>query len=443
MEGLVDSIIAERKQQGDAADNTDLLGRMLEGRDPSTREGLDEENIRNQCITFLIAGHETTSGLLSFAIYFLLKNPDVLRRARAEVDEVFGGTRAPTFSQIHRLTYVTQVLNEALRLWPTAPGFNRYAREDTVIRGRYRLPAGTSTMVMLPALHRDQSVWGSDADEYNPDHVAPDKLSALPPNAYKPFGTGQRACIGRQFAIQEAILVLGLLLQRFDFIDTFDYELKIKTTLTIKPDEMLIQVIPRPDRRLDAPAIRLAAPPTAAEELAPIIPAADRHNTPLLVLFGSDLGTAEGIATRLAHEGTERGYSVVLGALDDHVGELPADGASILVSSSYNGLPPANAKQFCRWLGDPPADQRPTGAAYTVFGCGNTEWALPIRRCQSCSTPSSRSSGLAAFIRAARATYGPTSTRRTAPGTTPCGPISPRHLIFRGARRSLPPRSRG
>ena len=88
---------------------------------------------------------------------------------------MFGGTRAPTFSQIHRLTYVTQVLNEALRLWPTAPGFNRYAREDTVIGGRYRLSAGTSAMVMLPALHRDHSVWGSDADEYNPDHVAPDR----------------------------------------------------------------------------------------------------------------------------------------------------------------------------------------------------------------------------------------------------------------------------
>ena len=115
---------------------------------------------------------------------------------------------------------MTQVLNEALRLWPTAPGFNRYAREDTVIGGRYRLPAGTSVMVMVPALHRDQSVWGPDAEEYNPDHVAPDKLSALPPNAYKPFGTGQRACIGRPFAMQEAILVLGLLLQRFDFIDT-------------------------------------------------------------------------------------------------------------------------------------------------------------------------------------------------------------------------------
>ena len=235
MEGLVDGLLRERREQGDAADNSDLLGRMLEGRDPHTGVGLDDENIRNQCITFLVAGHETTSGLLSFAIYFLLKNPDVVRRARAEVDEVLGGTLAPTYEQIHRLTYVTQVLNEALRLWPTAPGFNRVAREDTVIGEKYRLPTGTSVMVMSAALHRDQSVWGPDAAEYNPDHVAPDKISALPPNAYKPFGTGQRACIGRAFAMQEAILVLALLLQRFDFVDAFDYELKIKSTLTINP----------------------------------------------------------------------------------------------------------------------------------------------------------------------------------------------------------------
>ena len=139
MEGLVDGILRERREQGDAADNSDLLGRMLEGRDPHTGVGLDDENIRNQCITFLVAGHETTSGLLSFAIYFLLKNPDVVRRARAEVDEVLGGTLAPTYEQIHRLTYVTQVLNEALRLWPTAPGFNRVrARRH---RDRREIPA--------------------------------------------------------------------------------------------------------------------------------------------------------------------------------------------------------------------------------------------------------------------------------------------------------------
>ena len=162
--------------------------------------------------------------------------------------------------------------------------------------------------------------------------------------------------------------------------------------------------------------------------MAPTLVPADRHNTPLRVLYGSDLGTAEGIATRLAQEGTERGYSVVLGALDDHVGDLPQRRASILVSSSYNGLPPANAKQFCHWLNDPRADQRPTGAPYTVFGCGNTEWAATYQAVPILLDTKLENSGPGAFIRAARATYGPTSTRRTAPGTTLCGPISPRHF---------------
>ena len=124
MNDLVDRIIAERRAEGDAGDTTDLLGRMLTGVDKDG-ETLPDENIRAQCITFLIAGHETTSGLLSFAVYYLMKNPDVLARARAEVDEVFGATAAPTFDQVHRLRYVRQILDETLRLWPTAPGFNR------------------------------------------------------------------------------------------------------------------------------------------------------------------------------------------------------------------------------------------------------------------------------------------------------------------------------
>ena len=96
MNDLVDRLIAERRAQGDAADTTDLLGRMLTGVDKQTGEGLPDHNIRAQCITFLVAGHETTSGLLSFATYYLLKNPEVLARARAEVDQVLGGSAAPT-----------------------------------------------------------------------------------------------------------------------------------------------------------------------------------------------------------------------------------------------------------------------------------------------------------------------------------------------------------
>ncbi|GAA0900078.1 bifunctional cytochrome P450/NADPH--P450 reductase [Pseudonocardia zijingensis] len=374
MDGLVGKLVEERRAQGDAADNSDLLGRMVTGVDKQTGEQLPDDNIRAQCVTFLIAGHETTSGLLSFAIYYLLKNPEVMARARAEVDEVFGSTATPTFEQVHRLRYVRQVLDEALRLWPTAPGFTRYPFEDTVIGGRYAIPARTPVTVLIQALHRQTSVWGPDAAEFNPDHMAAERVAALPPNAYKPFGTGQRACIGRQFALQEATLVLGMLVQRFDFVDHLDYQLKTKTTLTIKPDAFRIQVRPRAGFQLDAaaPAPATEAPARALPQDtgAPLVAA---HGTPLSVLFGSNLGAAESIATQLAQEGTERGFSVTLGALDDHVDDLP-DSAAIVVSSSYNGTPPDNAAAFCRWIAaaDPKAAD---GVAYTVFGCGSTEWA--------------------------------------------------------------------
>ena len=249
MADLVTKIVRDRRAQGDAGESRDLLGRMLRGVDPTTGEGLPDDNIRAQCITFLVAGHETTSGLLSFAIYYLMNHPEVVARARAEVDEVLGGTAEPTFEQVHRLTYVTQVLNESLRLWPTAPGFNRTPPQDTVIGGRYAIPAGTPVTVLSPMLHRDPAVWGADAEEFDPDHVAPERMSALPPHAFKPFGTGQRACIGRQFAMQEATLVLGMLLQRFDVVDHLGYQLAIKTTLTVKPDHMLVRSAPGPTVR--------------------------------------------------------------------------------------------------------------------------------------------------------------------------------------------------
>ncbi len=382
MNGLVDGLIAERRAQGAQADTTDLLGRMISGVDRQSGQGLPDSNIRAQCITFLIAGHETTSGLLSFAIYYLLKNPAFLDRARAEADAVLGSDASPTFEQIHRLTYTRQVLDEALRLWPTAPGFSRYPFEDTVIGDRYAIPAHTPITVLTPALHRDTSVWGPDAAEFDPEHMAPERLATISPNVYKPFGTGQRACIGRQFALQEAMLVLGMLLQRFDLEDHLGYRLKTKTTLTIKPDDFHIRVHRRAGLLLDrAPrtdghsggdgASAAVAAPSVSTMTTPLV---HRHGTPLLVLFGSNLGTAESIATRLAREGTERGFDVTLGALDDHVDALPTDGALLVVCSSYNGTPPDNAAAFCRWIGA----AAPTAAdtvAYSVFGCGNTEWA--------------------------------------------------------------------
>ncbi|HEY2207346.1 MAG TPA: cytochrome P450 [Pseudonocardia sp.] len=394
MDALVDQLVRDRRAQGEAGGTRDLLGRMLNGVDKQTGEKLPDSNIREQCITFLVAGHETTSGLLSFAVQFLLKHPEVVARAQAEVDEVLGGTVDPTYEQVHRLTYCTQILNESLRLWPTAPGFTRAPLADTVIGDRYALPAGTPLTVLSAMLHRDRGVWGEDAEEFNPDHVSPERTATLPPNAFKPFGTGQRACIGRQFAMQEAVLVLGMLLQRFEFVDFLDYKLRIKTTLTMKPDDLRIQVRPRANRLIEAPTggAAVAAPRTRAAEPAagPATPVVS-HGTPLTVLYGSNLGTAEGLAITLAGEATQRGYQVTQGALDEYAGR-PPDGAVIVVSSSYNGTPPDNAGAFCRWLRDPstPADAC-AGMSYTVFGCGSTEWAATYQ-----AVPTLLDDGLAA-----------------------------------------------
>ncbi|GAA4537605.1 bifunctional cytochrome P450/NADPH--P450 reductase [Pseudonocardia xishanensis] len=369
MNGLVDGLIAERRaalSEGADADTTDLLGRMLTGTDREGRS-LPDDNIRSQCITFLIAGHETTSGLLSFAIYYLLKDPAAMERARAEVDAVLGDDAEPTFDQVLRLTYVRQVLDEALRLWPTAPAFTRHALVDTTLGG-YDVPAGTQASVLIPALHRDPAAWGPDADRFDPEHMSAERVAALPPHAYKPFGTGARACIGRQFALQEAVIVLAMVLQRFELVDHRDYRLHTTMTLTVKPDDFHIRVRPR------ARTLRRAEPTVdAARPQAAAAPTVARHGTPLAVLFGSNLGTAEALATTLAAEATDRGFAVTLGALDDHVpddgNDLPA--ATIVVSSSYNGTPPDNAAAFCRWIsGDVHTD-----TAFTVFGCGSTEWA--------------------------------------------------------------------
>ena len=376
MADVVNQLIVERRAQGDAADTTDLLGRMLTGVDQQG-EHLPDANIRAQCVTFLVAGHETTSGLLSFALYYLVKNPRFLERARAEVDEVLGTSAEPTYEQVQRLRYVRQVLDESLRLWPTAPGFNRAPREDTVLGGRYAVPARTATNVMAAALHRNTSVWGDDAAEFDPDHMTPERLAAIPRNAYKPFGTGQRACIGRQFALQEATLVLGMLLQRFEFVDHLGYQLHVKTSLTVKPADFRLQVRPRPGVHIDRPGpttgYGTSVPaPRRAPMAAPAL-TVPRHGTKLSVLFGSNLGTAESIATRLAQEGTDRGFDVTLGPLDDHVGDLPSSGVLLVACSSYNGTPPDNAAAFSRWIADAGADAV-GGVAYSVFGCGNTEW---------------------------------------------------------------------
>jgi unspecific monooxygenase len=225
VDSMLDGIIAERRASGEN-DDRDLLGIMLGSE-------LDDLNIRYQILTFLVAGHETTSGALSFALYYLSRNPEVLARAQAETDAVLGLDRdaEPTYEQVAKLRYVRRVLDEALRLWPTAPAFTRSPRETTVLSTGHTMRPEDWAIVVLPMVHRDPAVWGDDADEFDPN-----RSRSRAPHAYKPFGTGMRSCIGRQFALHEAVLVLARLLHRYDLTGDPDYALRISERLTLMPE---------------------------------------------------------------------------------------------------------------------------------------------------------------------------------------------------------------
>ena len=378
MNKMVDEIVAERRKNADAAaGKNDMLGAMMTGVDRATGAQLDDVNIRYQINTFLIAGHETTSGLLSCTLYALLKYPDVLKKAYEEVDRVLGPDldAKPTYQQVTQLTYITQILKEALRLWPPAPAYGIAPLKDETIGGKYKLKKNTFVTVLVLALHRDPSIWGSNPDAFDPENFSKEAEAARPVNAWKPFGNGQRACIGRGFAMHEAALAIGMILQRFKLIDVNRYQMVLKETLTIKPDGFRIKVRPRSeqDRNLAVgratPAVAIS---TAARTQGRPRPG---HNTPLLVLYGSNLGTAEELATRVADLAEVNGFATKLACLDDFVGKLPEQGGLLIFCASYNGAPPDNATQFVKWLGGDLAKDAFAKVRYLVFGCGNSDWA--------------------------------------------------------------------
>jgi len=224
------------------------------------------------------------------------------------------------------------------------------------------------------ALHRDPSVWGPNPDAFDPENFSREAEAARPVNAWKPFGNGQRACIGRGFAMHEAALAIGMILQRFKLIDINRYQMHLKETLTIKPDGFKIKVRPRVDKERGAYAGRATATAAVSTTAAPAARTRPGHNTPLLVLYGSNLGTAEELATRVADLAEVNGFSTKLAALDDFVGKLPEQGGVLIFCASYNGAPPDNATEFVKWLGS----DLPKGAfakvRYAVFGCGNSDW---------------------------------------------------------------------
>ena len=361
--------LIEAHRTGEPADLDDLLCVML-GRDSGGEPVLDPQNIRNQIMTFLVAGQLTTSELMPNALYNLMHHPAVHQRVEAEVDAVFGDDNdyLPTYDDIGKLSYLRQVIDETLRLSPPVLGFDRTALADTVIGGKYRIMAGEAVTVLTGALHR-QPGWGDNVEFFDPGRFDTARAAARPAALFKPFGTGARSCIGRQFALHEATMALARLVHRYRLIDSQHYVLQWNSPLSRRPVGFCLDLVRRtPDDRLSDVAPEVSAQPIPGHA------SAMKQGTTLSVLFGSNLGTCRALATQLAEDATDMGCTVTVAPLDDAAGALPDADATLIVTSSYNGQPTDDARGFMAWLSrdDAALSGNPNVA---VLGVGDRNWA--------------------------------------------------------------------
>ncbi|XP_057870247.2 cytochrome P450 734A1 [Cryptomeria japonica] len=219
----------------------DLLGLMMseskkQGRvDVKSNVSLSTEEIIDECKTFYFAGHETTSVLLTWTIILLGIHQDWQELGRREVLEVCGRNKYPDADSLSRLKIVGMIINEVLRLYPPVVAITRQACETTEL-GRLSIPAGTQFMIPILALHHDPALWGSDAKDFNPGRFSKGIAKAAKhPMAFMPFGAGPYICVGQNFALLEAKLVLTMILQKFYFETSPSYTHAPLLLATMRP----------------------------------------------------------------------------------------------------------------------------------------------------------------------------------------------------------------
>lgn len=209
MKTIADEAVSARRGAG-ATTPPDLLDLLLDGEDPETGRSMSDAELRDNLLTFIVAGHETTALTLAWALYLCAFDQDVQARARAEAKEALEG-RAATAEDLPNLPYCRMIIDEALRLYPPASVISRTAQADDTLAGR-EVRRGDTVMIPIYALHRNTLLWDT------PDAFRPERFAEKPERyAYLPFGDGPRICIGASFALQEAVIVLATLLAKRRF----------------------------------------------------------------------------------------------------------------------------------------------------------------------------------------------------------------------------------
>ncbi|MEX2551680.1 MAG: cytochrome P450 [Actinomycetota bacterium] len=233
IEGMVDAIIARRR--ANPTGEVDLVSLLLEAQDPEGGLGLDDMEVRDQALIFLLAGHETTATSLCFTLHLLGLHPDIQRRVQEEVDSVLGD-RMPVLEDVPNLSYTTMAIKEAMRLYPAAYAIPRLTEIEDEVNG-YAIPVGSVAVVSPWVTHRHPAFW-DDPEKFDPERFTPDKEKARHRYAYFPFGGGARACIGQYFSMLEAIIVTAQLARAYKLESSSD-PVPLFTGITLRPKKAM------------------------------------------------------------------------------------------------------------------------------------------------------------------------------------------------------------
>ncbi|KAL1916029.1 uncharacterized protein VTP21DRAFT_6033 [Calcarisporiella thermophila] len=425
MHETIDKVIETRRRMSptEAEQQRDLLQIMLTA---TTADGqrMSDSLIRDNVLTMLVAGHETTSALMTWTMYLLDKHPQVQARLLQELADLgIDGKHPVTVEQLSSMKYMMCVLNESLRLYPPAQAIVKYCLKDCILPHGYQMRKGDTLFINIVALHHNSRVWP------NPEVFDPDRFASVKNHvcAFTPFSMGARMCIGNPFALQEAQIMLALILPNFEFRRINNKEIKYDPKqLILRPYECMMTIhrrknFPAPSKPIvmknetpeetnatttatatgAAPAAFMAANNTQEQEekpvvvaatpspkLSPTLPLVEQRPLPALtVLYGTQTGTSQDYATKLAAAAHTLGFTdVILTGMDEWVAVregrytpriLPNCDHELLVviTATYNGFPPENALAFDKFLDSLDEDEEPLqDLNYTVFGVGNSQW---------------------------------------------------------------------
>jgi cytochrome P450 len=230
LDRVVHRVIAKHRAAGEGAH--DMLSMLIAAEDETTGARLSDAELRDQVITFLLAGHETTGSALAWVLALLADHPLVEARVIAELDAITGG-RPVTAQHLPALVYLGQVIDEAMRLYPPAWSFTRTALEEDTL-GPYRVPRGAMVVVSPWVNHRNPS-WWRDPATFDPDRFAPDRAKALETYHYFPFGGGPHMCIGKYLTLYEVKVAVATIAQRFRVTRAERAPIGVEAAVTLRP----------------------------------------------------------------------------------------------------------------------------------------------------------------------------------------------------------------